>query len=103
MNARQETEWDVIEAYAALMGLDIDQIRTEIERRERLSRAAWAKKPDHNRMKSKAFYRYEELARYEGRQLFYNDWFNRFVIYGLPGGSKETDSMEEAFRLLHNG
>lgn len=96
-------DMEALETLANLMGLDFELIKREVERREELSRLAWQQRENPNWQTTKAHYRYEEIAAYGGRQVFFNDWFGLYLVTGLEGGMRETTNQVEALVLLYQG
>lgn len=92
-----------LEVLASLKGLDLEKLKADIERREELSRLAWVQRQDPNWDRSKAHWRYEEVGRHQGRQVFFNDWHGLYTVRGLEGGPVDTTDPIEALVLLYQG
>ncbi|MGY2462268.1 hypothetical protein [Vreelandella sulfidaeris] len=97
-----QLDMETVEQMAWMMGVDLDKIRADIERRQELHRIAWTQREDKNWEKSKAFHRYEEVFSHAGKQVFYNDWHDVYAVFGLKKGTKDVKTLDEAVMLVYN-
>ncbi len=102
-NYREMPDRETIGLLADAMGLDLSAIEADIERQRELSRIAWTTRKDPNWETTQAFHRYHEVAGYQGRQVFYQDWHDVYAVFGLPGGSRDVKTLAEALELMYYG
>lgn len=102
---RDQIDMEYVETMAQFMGIDLDQIRQDMkaraERNQELHEIAWRERENPNWETSKAFHRYEQVFSHGSAQVFYNDWFDRYAVYGLKSGTKQPKSLEEAVHLVY--
>ncbi|BBI61713.1 hypothetical protein HSBAA_30190 [Vreelandella sulfidaeris] len=84
-----QLDMETVEQMAWMMGVDLDKIRADIERRQELHRIAWTQRRQ-KLGKSKAFHRYEEVFSHAGKQVFYNDWHDVYAVFGLKKARKTS-------------
>lgn len=83
------------------MGINRKVLRKQLDEKRELSLKAWAKRENPEARTTQAFYRYEEVFSHEGKQVFYNDWHDVYAVFGLSGGMRDVNTLDEAIRLVY--
>lgn len=91
-----------IEQMAWHMGVNAKVLKKQIAAKRELSLKAWRKRKNpEQREPSQAFHRYEEVFSHAGKQVFHNDWYDVYAVFGLPGGMRDVKTLDEAIRLVY--